>query len=59
MQNQGSVLPSMLALPRGWNGSAPTTPLLPLMIPYAAGEVNIRASAVAQALFHIVVRAVF
>lgn len=58
MQNQRSVLLSMLALPRGWNNSAPTTPLLPLMIPYAVDKVNIRASAAAQPFLHILVRTI-
>ena len=42
MQNQRSVLPSMLALPRGGT-TAPTTPLLRFMIAYAQPKVNMRA----------------
>ena len=42
MQNQRSVLPSMLALPRGGT-TAPTTPLLRFIIAYAQPKVNMRA----------------
>lgn len=45
MQNQRSVLPSMLALPRSWNKAAPTTPLLRYIIAYAAHKVNIGTAA--------------
>ena len=33
----------MLALPRGWNKAAPTTPLLSHIIAYAVREVKMRA----------------
>ena len=46
MRGQRSVLLSMLALPRGWNRAAPTTPLLGYMIAYAAREVNMTAARV-------------
>ena len=42
MQNQRSVLPSMLALPRGGT-TAPTTPLLRFILAYAQPKVNMRA----------------
>ena len=42
MQNQRSVLPSMLALPRGWNGPRRLLPYVRFMIAYPARKVNIR-----------------
>ena len=51
MQNQRSVLPSMLALPRSWNKAAPTTPLLCYIIAYAAHKVNIGTAAARSGRF--------
>ena len=42
MQNQRSVLPSMLALPRGWNDPRRLLPYVRIMIAYPARKVNIR-----------------
>ena len=50
MQNQRSVLLSMLALPRGGT-TAPTTPLLHLIIAYSGRSVNMKGENVCGSVF--------